>query len=388
MIRFADEVVITVRSGKGGNGCVSFRREKYIPKGGPNGGDGGRGGDVIFRVKNNLRTLSHLRFRPVIKAKNGGDGEGWMRHGKDGEDAVVPLPPGTVVRDNATGEVLFDFTSAKEGDEVLFLRGGNGGWGNIHFKSSVNQAPRIAKAGEAGEERVLKIELSIMADIGLVGFPNAGKSSLLRLFTNARPRVAPYPFTTKIPNLGVLHLGEGNDVIIADIPGILKGAANGVGLGTRFLKHISRTKCLLFMIDCAEISCFSAYGALLKELENFSPALLEKPRLVICNKIDIEGALQNAGAVAKAIDAADPGVKVLPVSVLEEIGIGELKKEIALLLSQTELRGKNHLRTKDGAGESGFLAGRSVDESMPTQYPGSERSSRFSEKEATAATEV
>mgnify|MGYP003589732371 CR=1 FL=1 len=192
MIQFADEAVITVRSGKGGNGCVSFRREKYIPNGGPNGGDGGRGGDVIFCLKRNLRTLAHLRYHPILKAKNGGDGQGWNRYGKDGDDVVIPVPPGTTIRDNETGELIHDFTVESEDDQFVFVKGGNGGWGNVHFKSSTNQAPRIANKGAPGQERVLRVELSVMADIGLVGFPNAGKRS--NSLYDSQSTLIVYPF--------------------------------------------------------------------------------------------------------------------------------------------------------------------------------------------------
>lgn len=368
MIRFADEVVITVRSGRGGNGCVAFRREKYIPNGGPNGGDGGRGGDVVFCVRDNLRTLSHLCYHPVIKAKNGGDGEGWNRHGKDGEDAVIPVPPGTVIKDIETNEVIHEFADGGD-DDFVFLKGGNGGWGNTHFKSSTNQAPRIANPGAPGQERVVKLELSIMADIGLVGLPNAGKSSLLALFTAARPRIAPYPFTTRIPNLGVLHAREGEDIIIADIPGIIKGASEGAGLGIKFLKHIARTRALLFMIDASAPDCLSAYDMLVRELGSFSAELLQKPRLVLCNKIDVEGAAENAERIREALKRDHPDVKVFPVSVVERTNIESVRREIVRLFeSATPMGAASHARGKAAA--DGFLLTRSVDESMSTQFPG------------------
>ncbi|MCQ2247761.1 MAG: GTPase ObgE [Treponema sp.] len=379
MIQFADEATIRVRSGKGGNGCVSFRREKYIPNGGPNGGDGGRGGDVYFCVKRNLRTLAHLRFHPVFKAQNGGDGQSWGKYGKDGEDVYVPVPPGTTIRDAHTGELIHDFTSESEDEEFLFLKGGNGGWGNIHFKSSTNQAPRHANPGIMGEERELRVELSVMADIGLVGFPNAGKSSLLDLFTNARPKIAPYPFTTKIPNLGVLHVDDEKDFIIADIPGIIEGASEGAGLGIRFLKHISRTAGLLFMIDCSDENCLTAYDSLLKELEGFGGDLTSKPRIVLCNKIDVEGAEEKAFEIARNIMERDPAVKVLPVSVMTRKNMNEARLEIIRLVEKMDAMrtpGKNHgtysateaLKKQ----KSDFLAGRSVDDSMEIQFPGSE----------------
>ncbi len=367
MIQFADEAVIRVVSGHGGNGCASFRREKYIPDGGPNGGDGGRGGDVIFCVRKNLRTLSHLRFHPVFKAKNGQDGMSWNRYGKDGEDIVIPVPPGTTIRDNKTGDLIHDFTTESEDEQFLFLRGGNGGWGNVHFKSSTNQAPRRANKGELGEERELRVELSIMADIGLVGFPNAGKSSLLDMFTNARPKIAPYPFTTKIPNLGVLHVDSDTDLIIADIPGIIEGASEGAGLGIRFLKHISRTACLIFMIDCSDENCFSSYSALLRELETFDSSLLEKKRIVLCNKIDEEGALQNALIVKDNIFNVDKNIPVIPISVLARTNIEEAKQEIVKMVLQDL-----NLKKSENEQKNAFLEGRSVDESMETQFPGSE----------------
>ena len=290
MNKFADEAIIEVSSGKGGNGCVAFRREKYIPKGGPAGGDGGRGGDVVFRVRRNLRTLTHLRYKQSYKAENGRDGENWGRYGRNGGDVIVSLPPGSVIKDAETGELIRDFGNNEE--DFLFLKGGNGGWGNIRFKSSINQAPRRALPGKPGVTRRLLVELQVLADIGLVGFPNAGKSSLLDKFTNARPKIAPYPFTTKIPNLGVLTFGSGDedsrDIIIADIPGLIEGASEGLGLGTRFLKHISRTAALAFLIDLSGENYLEAFDILLRELEAFSPELSAKKRVIIGTKLDLE----------------------------------------------------------------------------------------------------
>ncbi len=330
MIKFADEATITVASGKGGDGCVAFRREKFIPMGGPAGGDGGRGGDVIFQVKRNLRTLAYLRYKQVFRAQNGQPGMGKNMHGRDGDDIIVEVPPGTIIRDADTDEILMDFnkrpkktndSSNTEGERWIFLRGGKGGWGNTHFKNSVNQAPRHAQPGQPGQERKLKIELSLIADIGLVGFPNAGKSSLLEYFTNARPKIAPYPFTTKIPNLGVLTVNE-RDLIIADIPGIIEGAHEGAGLGLRFLKHISRTACLAFLVDLSEENWNTAFPTLLNELEAFSPALARKPRLLLGTKMD----LQESEARFSEFKAAFPQERIFGISVFSGIGLDAVKQ--------------------------------------------------------------
>ena len=372
MIQFADEAVITVSSGKGGNGCISFRREKYIPLGGPSGGDGGKGGDVYFVVKRNMRTLSKLRRRPIVKAKNGTDGMSWGKYGAAGEDLVVPVPPGTTLRDAETGELLVDFTTQGEDEKFLLLKGGNGGWGNIHFKSSTNQAPRIANKGEPGKTRKIRVELSVMADVGLVGFPNAGKSSLLTAFTNARPKVAPYPFTTKIPNLGVLRVDDERDIIIADIPGIIEGASEGVGLGFKFLKHISRTQCLLFIIDASDENYLTAYDTLVNEVSSYSEELAKKPRMVMCNKIDVEGAFERAQEIKEKIHSADKDIPVLAVSVLNNTGMKALKCAIIELADKSEIQASS-AEQKDKPGASSFMAEReSIDDDAEVQYPGSE----------------
>ncbi|MCL1815882.1 MAG: GTPase ObgE [Treponema sp.] len=335
MQKFADEALIEVSSGNGGNGCVAFRREKYVPRGGPSGGDGGRGGDVIFTIRRNLRTLAHLRYQHSFKAENGLDGEGWGRNGRDGEDVLIPLPPGTVLKDPGTDEVIRDFGPA-EGNFV-FLKGGNGGWGNVHFKSSINQAPRKALPGKSGLFRRLKAELQIMADVGLVGFPNAGKSSLLDKFTNARPKIAPYPFTTKIPNLGVLTFGggdswEGQDIIIADIPGLIEGASRGAGLGHRFLKHISRTAALIFLVDLSETNYLEAFDILYRELEDFSPALTAKKRIICGSKLDLDG---TAGALEE-LTAKYPSEKIFGISVFSGQGLKELAGEIGAMITDND----------------------------------------------------
>ncbi|MBR4449518.1 MAG: GTPase ObgE [Treponema sp.] len=383
---FADEAIIEVQAGKGGNGCISFRREKYIPRGGPNGGDGGKGGDVVFICKRNVRTLANIRYKHFFRAKPGGDGQGWNRYGRDGEDVVIPVPPGTVIRDFDTNELIKEFTTETEAEPFVFLKGGNGGWGNVHFKTPTNQAPRIANKGQPGEERKLRLEMAIMADIGLVGFPNAGKSTLLDAFTNARPKIAPYPFTTKIPNLGVLRANEERDVIIADIPGIIEGASDGKGLGIRFLKHISRTAGLLFMIDCSEDECFTAYKTLCDELGGYSEDLLKKPRIVLCNKIDVEGAKERAQKVMEQIKKENPDTTVLSVSVACHIGMNDIRLAILDLVTKLEEQGEQYdsngqkissgsflTSKKEGTSiNPDFLATRSVDDDQEVQFPGSE----------------
>jgi len=322
--KFADEVIIEVSSGSGGNGCASFRREKYVPRGGPSGGDGGKGGDVVFTVRRNLRTLAHLRYKHSFKAENGRDGESAGCYGHNGADVVIPLPPGSLICDIETGSIIRDFS--KNQDDFIFLKGGNGGWGNIHFKTSVNQAPRKALSGKPGITSRIKVELQIMADIGLVGFPNAGKSSLLDRFTNARPKIAAYPFTTKIPNLGVLT-SKDKDVIIADIPGLIKGASEGAGLGFRFLKHISRTAALVFLIDLSEDNYLDAFDILLNELKTYSEKLVEKKRLIVGTKTDLE---ETYGRI-NDLQTKYPLEKVMSISVFSGEGIAELSNAFLLL---------------------------------------------------------
>ncbi|MDR0456946.1 MAG: GTPase ObgE [Treponema sp.] len=334
MEKFADEAIIEVSSGSGGNGCIGFRREKFVPKGGPAGGDGGRGGDVIFTVRRNLRTLAHLRYKHTFKAENGHDGEGSGRYGRNGTDVIIPLPPGSVIREAETDMVIRDFSDKL--DDFVYLKGGNGGWGNIHFKTAVNQAPRKALPGKPGQTVQLKVELQIMADIGLVGFPNAGKSSLLDRFTNARPKIAAYPFTTKIPNLGVLSVGNtsdegGRDIILADIPGLIEGASRGAGLGIRFLKHISRTAALVFLIDLSDDNYLTAFDILQQELAAFSPELVQKKRLLVGTKTD----LPETGERLAELTAKYSGEKVRSISVFSGEGIKELAEDLLRLTETT-----------------------------------------------------
>ena len=331
MIQFADEAVFEVSSGKGGNGCIAFRREKYVPKGGPSGGDGGKGGDVFFEIKRNMRTLVHLRHRRVFKAKNGLDGQGSRRFGAKGADCIIPLPPGCIVKDAETGALLYDFGNQTEGT-VCFLTGGKGGWGNCHFKTATNQAPRIALPGKEGVTHKVKVELNIIADIGFVGFPNAGKSSLLDFFTNARPKIAPYPFTTKIPNLGVLHVNDEQDIILADIPGILEGASSGVGLGMQFLKHISRTAGLAFLIDLSDDTYLTAYETLSNELSTYSKALIRKPRYIIATKLDLPQTKERL----ETLKAHYPDLPILGISVHNRWGLDEVKEAFIQLVSTAD----------------------------------------------------
>lgn len=281
---FSDSVEITVSSGKGGAGCVAFRREKYVLQGGPNGGDGGRGGDVYFKVDNNTHTLAHFQGNKNLKAQNGRQGMGSNMAGKSGEKIVVVVPPGTQVVDVESGEVLLDLL--EDGKEILFLQGGKGGLGNVHFKSSTNQKPMYAQPGEPGITKVVRLDLKLIADVGLVGFPNVGKSTLISTVSNARPEVANYEFTTLTPKLGQITI-EYDSYIMADIPGIIGGASEGKGLGLKFLRHIERTKTLLFMIDLASyLEMQYQYETLKKELEAFSPLLAERNFAIALTRAD------------------------------------------------------------------------------------------------------
>ena len=289
MFGFSDETYIDIASGHGGNGCVSFRREKFVEKGGPDGGDGGKGGDLVFVVKDNLRTLAHLKIIRTFRAENGKNGSGARCYGRAGNDMEIPVPPGTVIKDANTGEIIKDLTGV---DRFVFLKGGRGGLGNYHFRTSTRQAPKFAQPGEPGIEMRVGLELLVIADIGFVGFPNAGKSSLMNMLTNARSKVASYPFTTKIPQLGMMRLGD-QDVVLADIPGIIEGASQGAGMGFKFLKHIARTGGLAYLVDMSEPDCLDKYELLRHELETYSPDLVQKKEVLIGTKLDEDGAQEN-----------------------------------------------------------------------------------------------
>jgi len=282
---FVDQVKIRVKAGSGGSGCVSFRREKFIPKGGPDGGNGGKGGDVILQVDPNLRTLLDIRYKKKFKAQNGRPGEGGNRTGAQGQDLTIRVPPGTIIYDDSNDEVIVDLVSNNQ--SFVVSKGGRGGRGNASFATSTNQTPRQAMSGQPGEESSLRFELKIVADVGLVGFPNAGKSTLLARLSKARPKIADYPFTTLEPNLGFVQVADYQSFILADIPGLLEGAHAGKGLGLQFLRHIERTKLLLFLIDCTSDSIEEDFNILRNELKLYNNTLLNKPFLIALSKIDL-----------------------------------------------------------------------------------------------------
>lgn len=285
---FADTAVIKIISGNGGNGLVSFHREKYIAAGGPDGGDGGIGGSVIFKCDKKISTLSDFRHKKVYKAENGGDGKPKRGSGKNGVDLVINVPIGTLIKDNESGRIIADLK--KDGESFLAARGGRGGWGNVHFATPTRQVPKFAKPGGRGIERELVLELKLIADVGLVGFPNVGKSTLLSMVSEATPKIANYHFTTLEPNLGVVDLGEGNSFVLADIPGIIEGAGEGVGLGHEFLRHVERTRLLLHVVDVSGIegrNPISDFDIICEEMKCFNPELAKRKQIVVANKTDI-----------------------------------------------------------------------------------------------------
>ncbi len=325
---FFDEAKIYVKGGDGGNGCVSFRREKYVPFGGPNGGDGGKGGDVYLVVNPHLNTLIAFKRRRHFKAQRGGHGRGKNQTGRSGQDLLIEVPPGTVVRDAETGEFIADLT--KPGQKVLVARGGRGGRGNAAFATPTNQAPRIAERGEPGQERWLHLELKLIADVGIVGVPNAGKSTLLAAVSAARPKIADYPFTTLEPNLGVVALDEATSFVMADIPGLIEGASRGAGLGHTFLRHIERTRLIIHLLDGASPDPLRDYEVINEELALFDEKLAAKPQLVVLNKIDLPQAQAVWPAVKEAMEAR--GQPVLCISALTGQGVREMLGRVAEML--------------------------------------------------------
>lgn len=318
---FIDLAEIYVASGKGGDGAVTFRREKYVPKGGPSGGDGGRGGNVIFVTDENLNTLLDFKYNKRFVAENGAKGESSLKTGRNGKDVIIRVPVGTVVKDKETGEILLDLD--KKDMEVVFLKGGRGGHGNAYFATPTNQTPRWAENGKPGEEKHLILELKLIADVGLVGFPNAGKSTLISVISAAKPKIADYPFTTLEPNLGIVRYDDFKSFVVADIPGIIEGASEGKGLGLQFLRHIERTKLLLFLIDAVDYdNIVNCYNILRKELKNYSEKLFQKPFLIALTKID--ALLEDDIKKLKSINFDGYNDKVFLISSVANIGIKEL----------------------------------------------------------------
>jgi GTP-binding protein len=315
---FIDRVAVEISGGKGGDGCVSFRREKHVPRGGPDGGNGGRGGDVIVRVDPQMRTLLDLRYRRSYRAENGGHGQGKRRTGRSGSNVIIGVPPGTILKDERTGEQLADLV--REGEDIVVARGGRGGKGNYTFRSPTDQAPRRSTGGEPGEERRIEVTLKLIADVGLVGLPNAGKSTLLRAVSDAHPVVAPYPFSTVTPVLGIVPVDVGASFCMVDIPGLIEGAHEGRGLGIEFLRHIERCSVLLFLLDAAgEVPPDEAYGQLIREVGLYSKRLLERPRFIALNKMDLI-----AEPDREALSASFPGESVFSISALDGEGIALL----------------------------------------------------------------
>ncbi len=337
-MKFIDEARITVKAGDGGRGCVSFRREKYIPKGGPDGGDGGKGGDVIIRATSRKRTLSQFQFKRNFEAPNGGYGQGKRRTGRNGADLIIEVPPGTLIRNAGDNTLIKDLVA--DGDAVVIASGGIGGKGNKHFTSSTNRTPRFAQPGMPGETRELIIELRLLADVGIVGFPNAGKSTLISRMSSARPKIDSYPFTTLSPVLGMVYPPDGEPFVMADIPGLIEGAHAGAGLGIRFLRHIERTRVLLHLIDASLIDPddpLYAFYAVDRELAGYHPALAKKPCIVVVNKID----LPEAAAKAELFTAAFDGRPVHRISAKTGSGIEELLADLHHLLAVEKPEGKH-----------------------------------------------
>jgi GTP-binding protein len=334
---FIDRVKIKIKAGDGGNGVTAFRREKFVPRGGPSGGDGGRGGSIWLEADEGLNTLLHLRYNPEHKAERGRHGEGSNRHGKDGDDAIIKVPVGTQIFNAETNDLLFDFTEA--GQRFLAAKGGKGGWGNSHFATPTRRAPKFHYTGRPGEEKELQLELKLIADVGLVGFPNAGKSTLISVISAAKPKIADYPFTTLEPNLGVVDLGDYKTFVVADIPGLIEGASEGAGLGDRFLRHVERTKLILHLVDVSSLSGRNPvedYEIINRELANYNQDLAQRPQIVVATKLDaldeperLESLREKARADGKEFleisSVANQGTKELIASVARKLD--EIKAE-------------------------------------------------------------
>ncbi len=326
---FFDEAKIHVQSGNGGDGVVTFRREKFVPRGGPSGGDGGDGGDVVLEVDPQLNTLVHFQGQTHFKAERGVHGRSKNQTGARGEDVIVPVPPGTIVRDADTGALLADLT--EPGQRVIVAKGGQGGRGNARFTTSTRQAPRIAEKGQAGQGRWLSLELKLLADVGLVGMPNAGKSTLLSVVSAARPKIADYPFTTLQPNLGVVSLDQDTSFVLADLPGLIEGAHSGAGLGHQFLRHVERTRLLIHLLDGAGEHPLDDFNQINDELELFNPKLAQRPQIVVLNKMDLPQAQEMWPSVKAAIEAR--GLPVMAISAVSGEGVRQLMGTVAQLLT-------------------------------------------------------
>lgn len=334
---FADSAKIIIKSGNGGNGHISFRREKYVPNGGPDGGDGGKGGDLIFQVDEGLNTLTDFRHKRKYAAQNGEEGGKRNCHGKNGEDMIVKVPAGTIIREAATDKVIADMSG--DNTRQIILKGGKGGLGNQHYATSTMQAPKYAQPGQPGIELEVRLELKVIADVGLVGFPNVGKSTLLSRVTNARPKIANYHFTTLNPNLGVVDLDGTSGFVIADIPGLIEGASEGVGLGHAFLKHIERTKVMIHMVDAASVEGRDPIAdiyAINKELEAYNPELIKKPQVIAANKIDAIYNEEESALPALKAEFEPKGIQVYPISAVSGQGLKELLYHVNELLSHLD----------------------------------------------------
>jgi GTP-binding protein len=332
-MRFVDEATIHVRSGRGGKGCISFLRERFRPRGGPDGGDGGNGGDVILRASAEVESLLDFSFRSHFQALNGGHGRGKKMHGRAAPDLILDVPLGTLVKDASSNEILGDLVEDRQ--TLVAAHGGQGGKGNARFATATRQAPRFATSPGEGEERRLRLELKILAEVGLVGFPNSGKSTLLSKLSAARPKIASYPFTTLTPQLGVMEYADGDRITIADIPGLVEGAHHGVGLGDRFLRHVERTKLLLHVLDLDPITGrdpLRDFEVLREELEQFDPSLTERPFLVCLNKIDLVEAGSKVPTLKKKLERR--GFSVFPISALTGEGLERLQKELIFCLRE------------------------------------------------------
>ena len=334
-MRFIDEAKIFVRAGDGGNGCVSFRREKFVPKGGPDGGDGGNGGNIKIVTNKNLSSLLDYRYKKIHKAQNGDGGRGKNQHGKTASDLIIPVPIGTVIKNAEDGKILGDLT--QNGMEFIVVKGGKGGKGNARFASSTNRSPQTATKGNPGELLEIELELKLLADVGILGFPNVGKSTLISKMSEARPKIADYPFTTLIPNLGIVRYGNYKSFVVADIPGIIEGASEGTGLGIRFLKHVERTRILIHLLNISPLTNRNPtddYKKMNVELRKYSKDLAQKPQIIVINKIDVPNSTDR---IKKVVDYFNSNnVEVLKISAITKKGIKELIYKVAEKLEKKE----------------------------------------------------